>query len=122
MASGVRCYLLGSAALAGLAMLAGCGGLSFVEREGWRHDAEGQCFSAGSVKEGPGIVRLSPIRGPGICGAEYPLKVSLLGDSAPLGFDDPRPPGRIPSVPSRWPIRSRDAAPPPRYPTGPRYL
>jgi hypothetical protein len=118
MASGVRCYLLGSAALAGLAMLAGCGGLSFAEREAWRGEAEVQCLSAGSVKEGPGIVRLSPIRGPGICGAEYPLKVSLLGDSAPLGFDDPRPPGAIPSGPSNWPIRSRDAAPPPRYSDG----
>jgi Extensin-like protein C-terminus len=115
MGAGLRFYLLGFAVLAGLAMLAGCGGFPFAQREAWRTEAEVECLSAGSVKEGPGIVRLSPIRGPGICGAEYPLRVAMFGESGPLAFDDPRPPGTIPSGPSNWPIRSRDVRPAPRY-------
>ena len=36
-----------------------------------RHDAEVECLNSGAVKEGPGIVRIEPIRGPGICGADF---------------------------------------------------
>ena len=66
-------------------------------------------MNSGAVKEGPGKVRISPIEGPGVCGADFPLKVSSLGDSGPLGYDDdPRPPGAVPTapgqVPPRWPI------------------
>jgi hypothetical protein len=54
-------------------------------------------------------VRISPIEGPGVCGADFPLKVSSLGgDSVPLGYSDElRPPAAVPSagqVPQRWPI------------------
>ncbi|HEY7248803.1 MAG TPA: extensin family protein [Xanthobacteraceae bacterium] len=114
----IRFYLLGLTALVVSAALAGCGGFPFASREAWRTEAEAQCLSSGAVKEGAGIVRLSPIRGPGICGAEYPLRVSILGESNPLAFDDPRPPATIPSGPSSWPIRSRDAGPAPRYSEG----
>jgi hypothetical protein len=112
MVSGARCYFAGSALLGGLAMLSGCsGGFFFAEREPWRHEAEVQCLDAGLVPEGSGIVRLSAIRGPGICGADFPLKVSVLGEGTPIAFaDDPRPPGAIPSGLPSWPItRSRDA-------------
>jgi Extensin-like protein C-terminus len=105
----LRCYLLGAIAVAALGLLAGCSGrYFFAEREPWRHDAEVECLNSGAVKEGPGKVRISPIEGPGICGADFPFKVSSLGDSAPLSYDDPRPPAAVPNasgqMPPRWPI------------------
>src|SRR6516162_11176580 len=113
--SGGRCWLAAAALLGLLAVLAGCtGGFFFAEREPWRQEAEVECLNAGLVKEGSGIVRMSAIRGPGVCGADYPLKVSVLGESVPLAFaDDPRPPGTIPqgAAPARWPInRAKDGS------------
>src|SRR6202035_2078108 len=105
-----RFYLLAAVAAGSLALLAGCGGhYLFAEREPWRHEAELQCINSGAVKEGPGKVRISPIEGPGVCGAVFPLKVSSLGgDSVPLGYrDELRPPGAVPGAgqtPPRWPI------------------
>jgi hypothetical protein len=115
MAWGVRWYLVGSI-LGVLGVLAGCsGGNMFAEREPWRHDAEVQCINSGQIREGPGVVRVKAIRGPGVCGADFPLKVSILGDGSPLGYtDDLRPPATIPArpgtVPSRWPIKPGEAA------------
>ena len=45
-------------------------------------------------KENAELVRINPISGPGVCGAEYPLKVAALGEaSGSFGFaDDLRPP------------------------------
>jgi hypothetical protein len=118
MAWGVRWYLVGLGGFGILGVLAGCsGGGFFAQREQWRHDAEVQCLNSGAVKEGAGIVRITAINGPGMCGADFPLRVSMLGESGPLGYsDDPRPPGAIPSgsTPSRWPIRSGELPPPPR--------
>ena len=115
MAWGVRWYLVGSIILGLLGVLAGCsGGGFFAEREPWRHEAEVQCLNTGTVKESAGVVRIRPIRGPGMCGADFPLKVSILGESGPLGYSDElRPPGDIPRgvAPQRWPIR-------PAEPTG----
>ena len=31
-------------------------------------------------KEGPSAVRVEPITGPGICGADFPLKVAAIGE------------------------------------------
>jgi Extensin-like protein C-terminus len=121
MARGVRWCLVGSIVFGVLGVLAGCsGGYFFAEREPWRHDAEVACLNAGTVREGPGVVRIRAIRGPGVCGADFPLKVSVLGASSPLGYsDDLRPPGdiprRTPSAPARWPI-----APPGDPPDPPR--
>ncbi|MFZ0837647.1 MAG: extensin, partial [Xanthobacteraceae bacterium] len=79
-----------------LLALAGCNSW-FAQREPWRREAEEQCLRSGAVKEGPGIALLRPIDGPGICGADFPLKVEALGETNPLGFaDDPRPPGLVP--------------------------
>jgi hypothetical protein len=87
MVVGVRLFLVGSIHLATLGLLTGCGiGNFFAEREPWRYEAEAQCISAGMVKEGAGIVRINAIRGPGVCGAEHPLKVSSFGDSMSLGY------------------------------------
>ena len=125
MAWGVRWYLVGSIVLGVLGVLAGCsGGNFFAEREPWRHEAEVQCINAGTVKEGAGVVRVRAIRGPGVCGADFPLKVSILGESAPLGYaDDLRPPGDIPrsagSAPARWPIRPSSVPAPAQEPPPP---
>ena len=110
----VGLYLVGSLVLVSLA---GCGrGLfQFAEREPWRAEAELACLKSGEVKETANLVRISPISGPGVCGADYPLKVAALGENSAFGFaDDLRPPGAIPggSDPRqpRWPIN------PPSYP------
>jgi hypothetical protein len=110
MTGRLRFYLFGAVAIGALGLLAGCGGLHlFAEREPWRHEAELQCMNSGVVKEGPGKVRISPIEGPGVCGADFPLKVSSLGDSVALGYgDELRPPAAVPGAagqaPPRWPI------------------
>ena len=93
MTRDVRLYLVGSLVLV---LLAGCGRNFFAQRESWRREAEVQCLKSGSVKPGPAVALLSPIDGPGICGADFPFKVSALGDSPMLGYSEPiRPPGAI---------------------------
>jgi hypothetical protein len=118
MTRGVRLYLVGSFVLVSLA---GCGRGFFqsAEREPWRAEAEIACLKSGAIKETPDLVRISPISGPGVCGAEFPLKVAALGESSgSFGFADevPRPPGAIGNAP-RWPI----SPPPPTspYPASP---
>lgn len=109
MTRGVRWVVVGCV----VAALAGCGRYWFAEREPWRRNAEIACLQSGTVKEGPGVTMLSPIRGPGICGADYPLKVAALGDSPPLGYADAiRPPASIPDLLAASP-------PPASYPRAP---
>jgi Extensin-like protein C-terminus len=112
MTRGVRLYLVGSFVLVSLA---GCGRGFFqsAEREPWRAEAEIACLKSGAVKENAELVRIDPISGPGVCGAEYPLKVAALGEgSGSFGFADEtlRPPGNVGNAP-RWPI----SQPPPSY-------
>src|SRR3984957_20437004 len=114
MTHGVRWYLVGSLVLVSLT---GCGRGFFqtAEREPWRAEAEIACLKSGAVKENPDLVRIDPISGPGVCGAEFPLKVAALGEtSSGFGFadDDLRPPGNIGNQP-RWPISQPPPAPPP---------
>ncbi len=113
MKGGPRFYLAGSLLLLALA---GCGRsmLQYGERASWRHEAEVECLKSGSVKIGTGVVQIQPIEGPGMCGADFPLKVSALGASSMIGYaDELRPPGAIPNVSSaqmpRWPANE------PRY-------
>ncbi|ANW04028.1 extensin family protein [Bradyrhizobium icense] len=113
MTRGVRLYLVGSFVLVSLA---GCGRGFFqsAEREPWRTEAEVACLKSGAVKESPELVRIDPISGPGVCGAEYPLKVAALGENiTSFGFADEslRPPANIGNQP-RWPI-ARAPAPAP---------
>src|SRR5690348_14209992 len=109
MQRGVRLSLGG---LTLLIALAGCGrGMwQYGERASWRHEAEVSCLKSGAVKIGSGVVQIQPIEGPGVCGADFPLKVTALGESGtPMAYaDDLRPPGSIPnaSVP-RWPVREQ---------------
>ncbi|MBI3436025.1 MAG: extensin family protein [Proteobacteria bacterium] len=93
----VRYYLVGSCFVV-LAMLAGCAGGFVEQREPWRREAEAQCLKSGGVHESASIVMQKPINGPGMCGADFPLLVSALGDGAALGYADDilRPPGAIP--------------------------
>ena len=98
MSRGVRWSLVCCVLFVVLLALAGCGHFFFAEREPWRHDAEVSCLNSGAVKETPARVRISSIDGPGACGMDFPIRVSELGDSAPLGYDDEpiRPPADIP--------------------------
>ena len=117
MARGVRWYLVGCFVLVSLA---GCGrGFFSAEREPWRAEAEIACLKSGAVKESAEVVRIDPISGPGMCGADYPFKVAALGESfGSYGFADEnlRPPAAIGNQP-RWPIRE----PRPPSPQSPSY-
>src|SRR6185312_4415002 len=115
MTRGVRLYLVGSFVLVSLA---GCGRGFFqsAEREPWRAEAEVACLKSGAVKESPELVRIDPISGPGVCGAEYPLKVAALGDNVSsfgFGCESLRPPGKSGNHP-RSPITRPPAAAPPQ--------
>jgi hypothetical protein len=117
MRRGVRWYLVGSFVLLALA---GCGGGWLVQqREPWRHEAEVACLKSGAVKISPVVTQVPAIDGPGMCGADFPLKVAALGDSAVLGFaEELRPPG---AIPRQWstpvaPPHDRQAYPQPVYP------
>jgi hypothetical protein len=105
MTRGVGFYLVGCFVLVSLA---GCGRGIFqsAEREPWRAEAEVACLKSGAVKETADLVRINPISGPGVCGAEFPLKVAALGESnSSFGFaDDLRPPAGIGGDQPRWPV------------------
>jgi hypothetical protein len=107
-----RFSLVGAVALV---MLAGCGrGYFQGSRAPWRHEAEVKCLSSGAVKIGPGDVELKPIEGPGVCGMDFPLKVSMLGEPQTLSFaDNMRRPASIPQDASmpRWPVREEYFSP-----------
>lgn len=111
--------------LLGLVVLAGCGrNYFFAEREAWRHEAEVACMKSGIVKESAVLIRSEPIRGPGMCGADFPLKVTALGEgNAAIGYSgDIRPPGAIPNAGARqpdWPIAEPRYEP--RYGNEPRH-
>ena len=116
MTRGVCWYLACSFVLVSLS---GCGhGFFQAEREPWRAEAELACLKSGAVKEGPDVVRIEPISGPGMCGADYPLKVSAFGEgSGAFGYTDEslRPPANIGNQP-RWPISQPPSNPQNSYP------
>ena len=115
MSRGVRWFLIGGVALVALA---GCGKsyLQYAQREPWRREAEVACLGSGTIRESVSIVRVEPIDGPGICGADFPLKVAALGESAAIGYADEvvRPPGSIPggAQQPRWPVNEPQYRPP----------
>jgi hypothetical protein len=80
-----------------LVALSGCARMWFAEREPWRREAEAACLQSGAVREGPSVTIIKAIDGPGVCGADYPLRISALGEPAVAGFADeaPRPPGAV---------------------------
>ena len=105
MTRGVARYLVGSLVVLGLAA---CGKSWLAERDAWRHEAEVACLKSGQVKETAALVRVQPITGPGICGADFPLKVSALGEgnrsASPTTCGHPAP---FRSRASRSPARRR---------------
>jgi hypothetical protein len=110
------------AAAGGLVLLAGCAGHYFAQREPWRKEAEVACLQSGAVKESGTLVRIEPINGPGMCGADFPLKVAALGDSPLMGYSDLRPPGSVPNAgPQRWPVTTAPRAPQQTYDDEPQY-
>ena len=119
MKRGVRLPLAG---LTLLLALAGCGRSlwQYGERASWRHEAEVSCLKSGAVKIGSGVVQIQPIEGPGMCGADFPLKVSALGEGGPpMAYgEDMRPPAGIPNASPanmpRWPVSQPQYLPPPQ--------
>jgi hypothetical protein len=101
-----------------LLALAGCGRSFFMdgERAAWRHEAEVACVKSGVVKVG--VERIDPIEGPGMCGADFPFKVTALGDAPLMSYaDELRPPAPIPNASSdmpRWPPSEPRSDPPQR--------
>jgi hypothetical protein len=83
-----------------LLALAGCARMWFAEREPWRREAEVACLQSGAVKESPSVTFIQAIDGPGVCGADYPIRVAALGEPALVGFADEvvRPPGSVPTI------------------------
>src|ERR1700730_10004753 len=114
MTRGVRWYLVGSSLV--LVALSGCKSTVFEEREPWRHEAEESCLKTGAVKQSPAVVLLGPINGPGMCGADFPLKVGEIGEGSPLGYADDavRPPSDVPQAGQAYP---RAAPAPSAYPS-----
>jgi hypothetical protein len=120
MSRRVRWFFIGSAVVV---TLAGCGRgvFNYAERAPWRREAEVACLNSGTLREGTGLVRISPIEGPGMCGADFPLKVSALGDAPALGYGEQpvRPPGSIGGGgrgEPRWPISQQQYSAPPAQP------
>jgi hypothetical protein len=116
MLRGVRLWIFGAIAGAALIALAGCGHNFYSgEREAWRREAEVACLNSGAIKESPARVRISAISGPGMCGADYPIRVSALGESGPLGYSDEpvRPPAGLSSgsAPQHWPVVQSNTLP-----------
>jgi hypothetical protein len=117
MLRGVRLWIFGAIAGAALIALAGCGHNFYSgERETWRGEAEVACLNSGAIKESPARGRISAINGPGICGADYPIRISALGESGPLGYSDEpvRPPAALSSgsAPQHWPVVQSSTLPP----------
>lgn len=106
--------------LIALATLAGCKPGWFESREPWRREAEEQCLKSGAVRETAAIAMLRPIEGPGICGADYPLKVAALGEGELMAYSQElRPPGLVPqtgSAPQRVSLPAPSPSPSSPYP------
>jgi hypothetical protein len=100
--------LLGCGLLLGLNS---CAPVSFEEREPWRREAEVSCLKSGAVKEGPSVAVLNAIEGPGVCGADYPLRVAGLGEPAVMGFAEETAPLRMSlGAPAKAMITARPTA------------
>src|SRR3569833_3317022 len=119
MKRGVRLSLGG---LTLLIALAGCGRSmwQYGERASWRHEAEVTNKKTNDEKNNNKNKQNQPNEGPGVCGADFPLIVSALGEGSgvPMAYgDDLRPPAGIPngsqgSMP-RWPAGQPSYQPPP---------
>lgn len=79
LSKAARRVALWSAVLIGAgAVLAGCGSFRREKRAEWRDQAEVACIKSGRVREGQYVKISKAIDGPGVCGANYPMKVAAL--------------------------------------------
>ncbi|MBF9197245.1 extensin family protein [Microvirga terrestris] len=60
----------------------GCGLFRFEQREPWRAQAEEACLSQRLVQPSAYMALSSKIEGPGVCGMDYPFKVSAFNNGA----------------------------------------
>src|ERR671916_553000 len=60
----------------------GCGLFRFEQREPWRAQAEEACLSQRLVQPSAHMALSSKIDGPGVCGMDYPFKVSAFNNGA----------------------------------------
>lgn len=66
--------------------LSGCGGFRREQRAQWRADAENACLRAGKVRESQYVKISKAIDGPGVCGADHPIKVAAVASSVAPDF------------------------------------
>jgi hypothetical protein len=62
--------------------LTGCGLFRFEQREAWRSQAEEACLSQRLVQPSAYMALSPKIDGPGVCGMDYPFKVSAFNNGA----------------------------------------
>ena len=62
--------------------LTGCGLFRFEQREPWRAQAEEACLSQRLVQPSAYMALSSKIDGPGVCGMDYPFKVSAFNNGS----------------------------------------
>ncbi|MBJ6124739.1 extensin family protein [Microvirga splendida] len=62
--------------------LTGCGLFRFEQREPWRAQAEEACLSQRLVQPSAYMSLSSKIDGPGVCGMDYPFKVSAFNNGS----------------------------------------
>lgn len=73
-----RIVILAAVSTLFAASLSGCGGFRREQRAQWRADAENACLRSGKVRETQYVRISKAIDGPGVCGADHPVKVSAL--------------------------------------------
>jgi hypothetical protein len=79
----MRCGLVAFFALSLIGLgLTGCGLFRFEQREPWRAQAEEACLSQRLVQPSAYMALSSKIDGPGVCGMDYPFKVSAFNNGA----------------------------------------
>ena len=62
--------------------LAGCGLFERPQRPAWRAQAEKICLAEKRIQASTYIQPADPIDGPGICGLDYPFRVTALADAS----------------------------------------
>jgi hypothetical protein len=62
--------------------ITGCGLFRFEQREPWRTQAEEACLSQRLVQPTAYMAQSSKIDGPGVCGMDYPFKVSAFSSGS----------------------------------------
>lgn len=95
--------VLGTTALAGV--LASCSMFKGEQRAPWRREAELACVKSGAVKETALVRMREPLEGPGSCGADFPFKVTALGDNAMLAFAPETRTASVGYSPVPYPLR-----------------